>query len=112
MNQTINNNLRISWIRICRVKSHYFCQQAKERLLEVIMGRIFVTGDTHGSHDIRKLNSKKFPRQNMLTTDDYVIICGDFGLVWDESDEEKYWQKWLDAKNFTRGTLTSRESLP
>lgn len=65
------------------------------------MGRIFVTGDTHGSHDIRKLNNKKFPQQNMLTKDDYVIICGDFGLVWDESAEEKYWQKWLDEKNFT-----------
>lgn len=65
------------------------------------MGRIFVTGDTHASHDIRKLNNRKFPQHNMLTKDDYVIIAGDFGLVWDNSPEEKYWQNWIDERNFT-----------
>lgn len=30
-----------------------------------------------------------------------MIICGDFGLVWDGSNQERYWQKWLSEKNFT-----------
>ena len=30
-----------------------------------------------------------------------MIICGDFGLVWDNSKEEKYWLKWLNDKKYT-----------
>ena len=45
---------------------------------------IFVTGDTHGEHDIHKLNTIGFPEQKGLTRDDYVIICGDFGVVWND----------------------------
>lgn len=42
---------------------------------------IFVTGDTHGTIDVKKLEifAKKHPE---LTRDDYVIIAGDFGGVW------------------------------
>ena len=62
---------------------------------------IYVTGDTHAHIDIQKLNTKRFPEQKNLTKDDYLIVCGDFGLVWDESPEERYWRLWLDKKNFT-----------
>jgi DNA repair exonuclease SbcCD nuclease subunit len=62
---------------------------------------IYITGDLHGNIDISKLNNKNFPIQKELTKDDYVIICGDFGLVWNNSKEEIYWQKWLSKKNFT-----------
>lgn len=62
---------------------------------------IFVTGDTHADYDISKLSTKKFPQQKTLTKSDYVIVCGDFGLVWDASRREDYWQKWLSEKNFT-----------
>jgi DNA repair exonuclease SbcCD nuclease subunit len=62
---------------------------------------IYVTGDTHIPIDISKLNTKKFPEQKELTEDDFVIICGDFGGVWDNSSEEHYWIKWLEEKNFT-----------
>jgi len=62
---------------------------------------IYVTGDTHG--DIRRLNSESFPEQKEMTKDDYVIILGDFGLVWEqeESKEEKHWLDWLERKPFT-----------
>ena len=46
------------------------------------MGRIFITGDTHGENDIGKLNTRLFPIQKQLTKDDYVIIVGDFGACW------------------------------
>ena len=62
---------------------------------------IYITGDTHIPIDIGKLSSKRFPEQKEMTKNDYVIICGDFGGVWDDSNEEKYWIKWLKNKNFT-----------
>lgn len=62
---------------------------------------IYVTGDTHANIDIGKLNTSQFPQQAKMTKDDYLIICGDFGLVWDGSARETYWLKWLTAKNFT-----------
>lgn len=60
---------------------------------------IFITGDTHGD-EFSKLNTKNFPIQKELTKDDYVIVTGDCGLVWDNSNQEKYWLKWLEQKPF------------
>lgn len=65
------------------------------------MSKIFVTGDTHQSIDISKLNANNFPQQKELTKDDYVIICGDFGMVWNNSDEEMWWRNWLNTRSFT-----------
>lgn len=65
------------------------------------MGRIFVTGDTHGSLDIHKLNMSRFPEQKNLTKQDYVIVCGDFGLVWNNGEKELFWRNWLQERNFT-----------
>jgi len=83
-------------------------------------GKIFVTGDTH--REFRKLNTTRFPQQRNLDKEDYVIICGDFGLVWDiireerkpweeeepvplsekkESREEAWWLDWLERLPFT-----------
>ena len=60
---------------------------------------VFVTGDTHGDW-INRLNVDSFPEQKEMTKDDYVIICGDFG-IWDNSKREKYNLGWLDDKPFT-----------
>lgn len=62
---------------------------------------IYVTGDTHADIDIGKLSTSRFPQQRNLTKNDYLIVCGDFGLVWDGSRRERYWQNWLTNKNFT-----------
>lgn len=44
---------------------------------------IWVTGDTHGQEDFVKL--KRFANEHsVLSKDDYVIIAGDFGGVWDK----------------------------
>lgn len=61
---------------------------------------IFVTGDIHASYDIAKLSESCFDTAG-LTKDDYVIICGDFGLVWNNSASEQYWLRWLDTRPFT-----------
>ncbi|SHH19754.1 metallophosphoesterase family protein [Clostridium grantii] len=63
---------------------------------------IFVTGDTHGlREDLVKLNTVNFPKSKELTKTDYVIICGDFGLVWNDSKGEKRWLQKLKDKKFT-----------
>ena len=62
---------------------------------------VFITGDTHIPHDIHKLKGNRFRKQSELTPNDFVIICGDFGGVWDGGKEEQYWLTWLGRKNFT-----------
>ena len=59
---------------------------------------IFVTGDTHG--DYTRFRTDIFPEQKTMTKDDYVIVCGDFGL-WDNSKQQKYRLDWLEKKPFT-----------
>ena len=62
---------------------------------------IYLTGDIHASHGIERLSDKGFPEQKELTKSDYVIICGDFGCVWDGGKQDQYWQDWLQEKPFT-----------
>ena len=62
---------------------------------------IYVTGDIHGGFDIHKLSSRRFPAQKSLTKSDYIVICGDFGLVWNDGDDELYWRGWLNDKPWT-----------
>lgn len=50
------------------------------------MGKMFVCGDIHGDIDIRKLYNDD--RLKNLTKDDYVIICGDAGIVWNTTNDE------------------------
>ena len=52
------------------------------------MIRIFVCGDTHGLLNTRKL--EKLIEREKLTYDDYVIICGDAGIVWSDESFEPY----------------------
>ena len=64
---------------------------------------IWITGDIHGFQNINKLSARWWPEGKNLTKSDYVIICGDFGLLWCNSPdrEEIYWLKWLGDKPFT-----------
>ncbi len=48
---------------------------------------IFVTGDTHGRIDLLKLLNFEDSR-NDLSKDDYMIICGDCGVLWEEGSAE------------------------
>jgi hypothetical protein len=47
-------------------------------------------GDTHGELDTRKLNTSNFPEQRRMTKEDYAVILGDFGLVWNDGKEDLY----------------------
>lgn len=53
---------------------------------------IFLTGDTHGDINLQKLIAFANQRPD-LTKDDYLIICGDWGVLWDNEPSE--WEKNL-----------------
>ena len=46
------------------------------------MTRIYICGDTHGARDLGKL--QRLCAREKLTYEDYVIICGDCGILWNE----------------------------
>ncbi len=63
---------------------------------------IYITGDCH--QNFGRFSTRIFPEQKEMTKEDYVIICGDFGGVWNkgkENKEEKYLMDWLAANPFT-----------
>lgn len=59
---------------------------------------VYITGDCHG--EFNKFSTKRFREQKELTRDDFVIVCGDFGL-WNNNKTERWWFKWMEEKNFT-----------
>ena len=61
---------------------------------------IWVTGDTHGMNDTAKLGHWT-ERENM-TKQDYVIIAGDFGLIFNCGEvRQALWNDWYDELEFT-----------
>lgn len=65
------------------------------------VGKIFVTGDCHRTFS--KFNTKKFPEQKLLSKDDVMLVCGDFGGIWTaaEDKEERYLLNLLESRSFT-----------
>ncbi len=64
---------------------------------------VFVTGDIHGWLDIGKLTPDRWPAGTKLRHSDFLVICGDFGLVWNNpiTLEEKFFIDWLDNRPWT-----------
>ena len=65
---------------------------------------IYVCGDVHGDYDIGKLEYLK--SLDILTEDDYLIICGDFGGVWSRPEsvyyeEEERLRNWYASNKWT-----------
>ncbi len=55
---------------------------------------VYVTGDMHGDFERFKL-----PAMKKLKKGDTLIICGDFGFLWDGSkEEEKILEKLSEKK--------------
>lgn len=59
---------------------------------------IFITGDTHGGYP---RDCTKFDRfdDSKLSKDDFLIIAGDFGFIWESVSDykEKKWLKYFDT---------------
>lgn len=55
---------------------------------------IYITGDTHGG--FQRFGSKYFPQQTQMGRNDYMIICGDFGGLWDGGQKDSIgWTGWM-----------------
>jgi len=67
------------------------------------MNRVYVTGDVHGVNDVHKFNSRAFTEGKDLDKQDYVIIAGDFGFIWEREPDrtEEHWMNWLSNKPWT-----------
>ncbi len=57
---------------------------------------IYVTGDMHG--DISRFKHKALRK---LKKSDFLIVCGDFGFVWDGSEQEQKKIKWIARRRYT-----------
>ena len=66
---------------------------------------LYLTGDTHGTLEIGKLSRANLAVERVEPGEgDFVIILGDFGLVFapdGQSAEERWWLKWPDEKPWT-----------
>lgn len=62
---------------------------------------LYVCGDTHGQIDLFKLTSKNFKEGKSLNKNDYVLICGDFGAVWNNDKIDIFLREWFDGKPWT-----------
>ncbi len=58
---------------------------------------IFVTGDTHGS--LARFEDKK--QMGVLMRGDYLIVCGDFGFIWDGGRREERMLNTLAKQKYT-----------
>ena len=63
---------------------------------------IYITGDTHG--DMERFNDKALKK---LTADDMVIVCGDFGFIWQGGAlaKKKYTIAFIDGSHENFGRL-------
>ena len=57
---------------------------------------VYITGDTHGD-----ISLFKNPKLRKLTDDDILLVCGDFGFLWDGSEKEKAAIEKLSKKKYT-----------
>ncbi len=71
---------------------------------------VYITGDMHG--DMERFRAKELKK---LKKDDYLIVLGDFGFVWDGSKAEQKMLKWIGKRKYTvlflDGTHDNQELL-
>ncbi len=61
---------------------------------------IYITGDCHGNFG-RFTKHQRIKLPFSLGENDYVIVCGDLGLLWVKDKEFEYNLKWLSRLPFT-----------
>lgn len=54
------------------------------------MNKVFICGDTHGILDVGKIEQLKMKEK--IDYGDYLIVCGDCGVVWDKESLPEYTQ--------------------
>ncbi len=59
---------------------------------------IILTADIHGTVNFKSIKNSSILKS--LTINDYFIVCGDFGGVWDESKTDNELLTWFDSQVF------------
>lgn len=72
------------------------CQAASALQIKEEQTLVYVTGDTHGDYE-----RFQDPLLRKLGEDDTLIICGDFGFIWDGTRQEQAILKKLSQKKYT-----------
>lgn len=64
---------------------------------------VFLTGDIHGTADIGKVEDFSRVAEGRLSRDDFLIVLGDFGLVWGNPPrpDETRRLDWLESRPWT-----------
>ena len=69
---------------------------------------IFLTGDIHGYRGLARLSRRMLDYPAFSEGDDYLIVLGDFGVIWKAADSgewdlryEKYALDWLSRRPWT-----------
>lgn len=79
------------------------------------MSKVLIVGDIHQTHDIHKLRRLKADCEVgriYLTKDDYVIVCGDFGLLWSNVYTLEYYEEFGQSiKSNTKDKYWNCEEL-
>ena len=57
---------------------------------------IYITGDLHG--DLERFRAKPLSK---LKKNDTLLVCGDFGFVWNHSSEEEKILRWLGKRRYS-----------
>ena len=60
---------------------------------------IYITGDTHGDPAVFQTGS--MPGEDTWTEKDILIVCGDFGFIFDDSEEENAILDYIATKPYT-----------
>lgn len=60
-----------------------------------VTGLIYVTGDMHG--DLSRFKSREFRK---LRRKDTLLVCGDFGFLWDGSKKEERTLRWIGRRKY------------
>ena len=64
---------------------------------------VYVTGDMHG--DPARLSA---PALRRLTREDTLLVCGDFGFIWDGGAAEQKLLRRLGRQKYTIAVLAGR----
>lgn len=60
---------------------------------------IYITGDTHGERE--RFAPHRLPGEENWTCEDILIICGDFGYIFFDTEEERRFLEQLGRKRYT-----------
>lgn len=65
--------------------------------------RLFITGDKHGSLELKKISRRNFPLMKELSGDrsNIIAITGDAGFMWDNTNETRWWDDWTEDLGVT-----------